>query len=84
MRSVQLNNIRAILLNIWDPIGIADINSVLDEYDSYLSPLCGLIADGASAEAIAAALAGYEKDMGLSPDMIRAHRAAKQLRLLRQ
>lgn len=40
------NAISAILLTMWDPIGIADVPVAADEYDHYVVPLLGRLRAG--------------------------------------
>lgn len=74
--------IRAILMDVWDPVGIADVQAARDEYDTYVPALARLVAAGASADAISAALASYERDLGLPPDWTRARHVALRLHSL--
>ena len=37
------DGIRRILLNDWDPIGVADIAEAQDEYDSYVGKIYGML-----------------------------------------
>ena len=58
--------IRQILLNDWDPIGIREVPESQDEYDSYVGGVYRLLADGASAVEVAKHLARIEgEQMGL-------------------
>ena len=52
------NEIRSVLNNDWDPIGVADI--VDDEYDMYIGSIYGLLASDASEQAIAEHLLSIE------------------------
>ena len=54
--------IRDVLLNEWDPIGVAGAAGAEDEYDGYLGPVHGLLAAGASAVRIARYLYGVERE----------------------
>ena len=64
-RQIQLQ-IRRILLEDWDPIGVADVPEAQNEYDGYVGGLYRLLAEGAPPPAVAAHLAGLEGDqMGL-------------------
>ena len=64
-RGIQ-EQIRQILLNDWDPIGIRDVPEARDEYDSYVGGVYRLLADGASAVEVAKHLARIEgEQMGL-------------------
>jgi len=44
--------IRRVLLNVWDPIGVKDEPSAQDEYDGYLGGLYELLTTGASDETV--------------------------------
>ncbi len=64
-RGIQ-EQIRQILLNDWDPIGIRDVPEAQDEYDSYVGGVYRLLADGAAAVEVAKHLARIEgEQMGL-------------------
>ena len=64
-RGIQ-EQIRQILLNDWDPIGIRDVPEAQDEYDSYAGGVYRLLADGASPVEVAKHLARIEgEQMGL-------------------
>jgi len=47
-----LVEIRRVLLNVWDPIGIRDEENAKDEYDSYIGDVFRLLVSGASDEAM--------------------------------
>jgi hypothetical protein len=49
----ELEGLKSLLLNDWDPIGVAGIPEAIDEYDSYALHLHGLLASGTTAEAVA-------------------------------
>jgi hypothetical protein len=42
--------IRNVLLDVWDPIGIRDEPNAQDEYDGYLGPIFDLLSGGATDE----------------------------------
>jgi hypothetical protein len=74
--------IRHVLLDVWDPIGIKDEPNAQDEYDSYLGEIFTLLSAGATGEQLADRLLYFVNDrMGLeaSPEQmiptIRALRA---------
>jgi hypothetical protein len=50
-RRVKLE-IRRVLLEVWDPIGIKDEPNAQDEYDGYLGGILGQLACGASDDEI--------------------------------
>ncbi len=49
----ELEELKGLLLNDWDPIGVAGIPEAVDEYDSYALHLHGMLAAGTTAEAVA-------------------------------
>jgi hypothetical protein len=58
--------LRRILMDEWDPIGVRGVAEAADEYDSYLPELVGRLRDGATDEEIAGYLTWIEEDrMGL-------------------
>lgn len=66
-RDIQ-NRIRMVLLEDWDPIGVAGVPEAQDEYDSYIGPIYRLLASDASVEQLAQHLQEIETtQMGLSP-----------------
>jgi hypothetical protein len=77
-------NIGRILLEQWDPIGVADEPMAADEYEDYVFEVFRLLLDGAPASTIATHLADIERArMGMegvtSP---RHHAVANTLRKL--
>jgi hypothetical protein len=42
--------IRHVLLDVWDPIGIKDEPNAQDEYDGYLGEIFALLSDGSTDE----------------------------------
>lgn len=67
-REIQ-DGIRLLLLEGWDPIGIADVREAQDEYDAYIGGVYGLLASGASPETVAQHLADIQRDsMGLTTE----------------
>jgi hypothetical protein len=76
--------IRAILLQSWDPIGVADEPQAQDEYDAYVAGIARLVQAGASVEAVAAHLLALEREhMALPGRPDRAMAAARMLVALR-
>jgi hypothetical protein len=58
--------LRRILMEEWDPIGVRGVPEAADEYDGYLPQIGSRLHDGASAKEIAAYLTWVEEDrMGL-------------------
>ena len=79
-----MEEIRQILLNDWDPIGVKEIPEARDEYDSYIGGVYGLLCSSATAEEIAVYLAGIEaRAMGLGrPPQEGLLQIARRLRAL--
>ena len=48
-----ISDIRQVLLNVWDPIGVSDVPECSDEYDCCLGGVYDLLANGSSDEDIA-------------------------------
>jgi hypothetical protein len=44
--------IREVLLNIWDPIGVGHVEEARDEYDGYIGRVYALMTEGGSDEQI--------------------------------
>lgn len=60
--------LRQILMNEWDPIGVRGIPEAADEYDRYLGSIAKQLREGASQEEIGSYLTMVEEDwMGLGP-----------------
>jgi hypothetical protein len=61
-------NIRRVLMDEWDPIGVKDIPEAADEYDGYLGAIYGLIGRDASIAEISEYLRSVEvNQMGIGP-----------------
>lgn len=77
--------IRRVLLQIWDPIGVKHVAQAQDEYDSYIGDIHDLLIAGAANEVIEAHLLGIVTDrMGLPAsveDMSETVRALRQIAL---
>ena len=54
--------IREVLLRDWDPIHVQTVPEAQDEYDGYVGAIYRLLANGATAEAIADHLASVERE----------------------
>jgi hypothetical protein len=68
-RQIQ-EDIRAVLLRDWDPIGINDVPEAQDEYDSYVGGVYRLLASGASEDQLIEHLRRIETtSIGLSYPM---------------
>ena len=60
--------LRRLLMEEWDPIGVRGIPEAADEYDGYLGPIASRLREEASAEEIARYLTDVEEErMGLVP-----------------
>ena len=69
--------VRAILMQDWDPIGVADEPKAADEYDKYVPAIVAMLRTGPSADALAAHLLQIETTaMGLAGDAARARSVA--------
>ncbi|MDR6872003.1 hypothetical protein J2Y55_003019 [Bosea sp. BE125] len=49
----ELEKLKSLLLNDWDPIGVADVPEAVDEYDSYAFHLHGMLTAGTTSQAVA-------------------------------
>jgi hypothetical protein len=59
--------IHDVLIKIWDPIGVSDVEAAQDEYDSYIGGIYSLLEKGADAKTLEDHLLLIEtKQMGLS------------------
>jgi hypothetical protein len=75
------DKVRTILLNDWDPIGVAGIPEAADEYDRYAAPIERMIAAGSPISELAEHLVGIEVDMmGLGGNPERARVVAAKLK----
>ena len=73
--------VREILLQSWDPIGIAGVAAAKDEYDQYVKPITTMLTTGTSVDELSRYLAEIETDrMGLTGDHRRAESVAMKLR----
>ena len=73
--------VREILLQSWDPIGVAGVAAAQDEYDQYVKPIAAMIVAGAVVDDLSRHLLEIETNhMCLKGDRARAHLAASKLR----
>ena len=82
LRKVQQrqSSIRDMLMNEWDPIGVAQFAEAQNEYDGYVAEVDVLVAGKASQADIFAHLWKMETDiMGLTGDRQKTESIAKQL-----
>jgi hypothetical protein len=74
------HKVRAILLNDWDPIGIAGVPQAADEYDRYVGHLAQMVVAGSSISELSEHLVRIEADdMGLRGNHDRARSVAAKL-----
>ncbi|MFD0986464.1 hypothetical protein [Methyloligella solikamskensis] len=82
--SALLEQVRTVLREAWDPIGIRDVSDTEDEYEDYVPAVAKCVADGATAGEIAEALLKIEREsLGLPGDPARARRVAERLHAVR-
>jgi hypothetical protein len=76
--------IRQILVNVWDPIGIKDVSNAQDEYDAYIGGVFDLLNRRAIEEDISAYLwKVIEERIHIHPTRGATQEAAKALRRIR-
>jgi len=62
-----LSDVRRILLNVWDPIGVNHVSEANDEYDGYAPAMVGMLLRGATEADLVHHLRKIEtENMGLS------------------
>lgn len=72
--------IRSILINKWDPIGIKDVPEAWDEYDSYIPAILELIETGADLDVLSSYLVWVEAErIGLPVRLAIAKEVAHEL-----
>lgn len=72
--------IHDVLINIWDPIGVSDIEAAQDEYDSYIGKIYALLNDSACESTLERHLWFIEDvNMGLSCSKERRKAAVQAL-----
>ena len=73
--------VRAILLNDWDPIGVAGIRESADEYDGYVADIAQMVEAGSAVSALCKHLMMIEVErIGLSGNKNRAQSVAAKLK----
>jgi hypothetical protein len=78
-----LREIRRVLMEVWDPIGVQGIPEAQDEYDCCLGTVYHLLLDGGSNEEIADYLwKEATEHMGLSLDRENMHATVSALRMI--
>jgi hypothetical protein len=72
--------VRTVLLQMWDPIGVANVATARDEYDAYVAPLAQMMRQRRSAAELSRRLLEIETGtMGLPGDQQRARLVAEKL-----
>jgi len=61
------DELRALLMDSWDPVHVKEEPLAADEYDSYMLPLARKLREGASAVEVAGILDEAEVQMGWAP-----------------
>ncbi len=78
------DEIRSVLLQTWDPIGIQNEPNAQDEYDNYVDGIFRLLSQGASDDELGAHLWSIATDqMGFSADKQSQQETVKELRKIR-
>jgi hypothetical protein len=76
-KDVGSDQMRLLVMDVWDPIGVRGEPAAINEYDSYLVRIVGGLRQGYSIDAIASELAEYRtRNMGLPPAPERDRAAA--------
>jgi hypothetical protein len=80
------SQVRKVLLNVWDPIGVQNEPNAQDEYDGYVGEIYGLLVQGATDPEITDRLLYIvQETMGLdaanAEDMQSTVRALREIRL---
>lgn len=67
MRSNEMQkDIRTVLINDWDPVGIGNNSNLSDEYDGYIGPIIKILMQKSSIESIVLYLEKIEnEDIGI-------------------
>ena len=74
------DEIRRVLMEYWDPIGIKDAPMAQDEYDSYVSDIYQLLKSGANVSTIIEHLKQIiSVNMGMEPKYVDNRRTAEEL-----
>ena len=82
-RRIQ-DEIRHVLVNVWDPIDIKDVTNAQDEYDAYIGGVFSLLSKGASEEELCAYLwKVIEEKIHRHPAKGATENTAKALRRIR-
>ncbi|WP_347453844.1 hypothetical protein [Acinetobacter thermotolerans] len=85
MKSIEFHQVRQILNQAWDPIGVGDVAACQDEYDSYAYDVCRMLNGNYSAKEIQDYLYEIESEfMGLEPSIQRIDNTVTALKKLKQ
>jgi hypothetical protein len=58
--------IRSVLMDVWDPIGVKNVGAARDEYDRYIGRIYGLLRRSSDEEIAAELLRIEREEMGMS------------------
>jgi hypothetical protein len=73
-------NVRNVLLQDWDPIGVGDIPEAQDEYNLYIEDICKMLSAGQSSSDVYGYLRWIEIErMGLDGNELLTQQIAKKL-----
>jgi len=80
-----ISNVRSVLLNDWDPVGIGDNLNLSDEYDGYIGSIINILKQSLSIEEIVSLLEKIEKiEMGIdSVDVKKLYDVATKLKSIK-
>jgi hypothetical protein len=82
---IELEEIKRLLLQEWDPIGISNVPEARDEYDSYALQVLSALQSGANAASISDFLERVVTDrMGLSSNQRHSDEIASKLVAMHQ
>lgn len=75
--------IRHVLLDVWDPIGVKDEPNAQDEYDGYVGPIFDLLSGGATDQQLTDRLLYFVNDrMGLQATLEQMRPTIRALRAI--
>jgi hypothetical protein len=78
----RVQNIRTILLEDWDPLGVGDNPHLSDEYDAYIPGILRLLDNHCPADQLERYLLGIEEKWELTPDAAASQAASKIIETL--
>jgi hypothetical protein len=78
----RVQNIRTILLEDWDPLGVGDNPHLTDEYDAYIPGILRLVDNHCPADQLERYLLDIEEKWELTPDAAASQAARKILKTL--